>query len=1070
MGLEIIIGPKSKNKSIYLYEKIKQDVENKNDVLFFVPSQKRVVTENEYMDYLNLDGIIDLKITTISEYIKKMINLLNIHYDDKYLTNIDKNIVVSKLVYENKDKLKKYNKVLDKDGFLLEISNYIDIFRNLDIKNEDIIKFNERTDVESATKEKLEELLFLYSKYLEEIENNKFVDDNSYIKLYNKINKKFPNTVYFDGYNNFKQIEYQVIDMFIKNGVDVVVSLVTDAKEFEDVNLKNTSEIFEIPNFTYTNLIKLASKYNVLVHENYIKYQDDKSQDLLVLGEYAFSDLVNVNNIDSKNIKINLVNNEKSEILSIANNIIESVKNGASFNDSVIYTSDIQKYENILKQVFYEYNIPFYIDKKESIENNVLVKYILLLIELLAKPYDTKLLLNILKLKLNDIDYNKLQILENYIIEYNMHDIRQEFIKSQNYDFEMLIDFRNELLNIFNLDTLNIKNKEVEVNFYIKLIYNHLIEKNILKNYECYINLVEDLYLKEVLVQVSTKLNDMFDSINKIYNKISYKKFALVIAMCVKEIKIDSIPSSINQVAVLDINSSKSNEKKFLYIVGANENEFPKEVAEDIIFNEKELERLNELNFKVKENTITKYNMGLYNIYEVFNIVKEKLVIYIKACNMSGKSLTKSRIVEKLTCMFNIKINECVLENEEEKYLSKPDILKYFFKAKNQEKKAIIDILKDDKNFINLLKWKKDDKNLTKNTLEKIYKNKITSSVTKLESFKKCPFSYYLKYILNVKKQEKFEITSLDLGTFMHSVIEEFSNYLLDLNILWHSLVIDEEFKKVEGKLEEIVNLKIDEILAKQKNGIKFNILKLKLINSIKSIVKVIARSFNQSQFKPYGYEIEFKEGALFAPIVIDIDNVQFELIGKIDRVDTLTIDDKMYVRVVDYKSSSKNLRLSDIKEGISLQLITYLSNFIKNIEKKEKLDVIPAAMTYFTISEKMLNLDCYLDEEEIKENIISSLRLKGIFLSDIDILNKMDKKFEGKERLIDISKMSISRKSEKCLDESEFRNLCKEAKSILENIAKELLSGVVKIAPNKKCDSCSYCDYELICRKNISV
>ena len=1074
MGLEIIIGPKSKDKNIYLYKKIKQDVDRIGDVLFFVPSQKRVIAENEYMQYLNLEGIINLKITTLSEYIKKIINTLNIHYNDEYLTSLDENILVSKIIDNNKNELKRYGKVLNKEGFILEVSNYISTLRRLDVQENEILKIKKNKKIEVTTKEKLEELLLLYSSYISEIGKNGFVDDNSYVKIYSKLNDRFPQKIYFDGYNNFTNIEYEIIEMFIKNGIDVVISLVTDAKKIEDINTKNTSEIFEIPNVTYTKLIKIASKYNIAVYENYIKYGDEKEKDLAILGEYAFSDIVNVNGVRTENIKINLVKNEKAEIISIADSIIENVHNGLKYSDNIIYTSNIDKYENIVRQVFYEYNIPFYLDKKESMENNVLVKYILLLRDVLINPYDAKLLISILKLRLNDVDNNELAIFENYITEFNIYDIRNKFTKkTKNFDYDLasLNIFREKIIRIFENDMLlNKEFTENYVTFFVERIYKHIINNNVLKNYENYINSIQDLYAKEVLVQVTQKLSDMFDSINKIYKKISYKKFCEVFNNCVKQIKIDTIPSSINQVNILDINSSKSTQKKCVYIVGANEGELPIDPQEDIIFSDGELEKLEEINLKVKENVSTKYNMGLYNIYEAFNTVKNKLYIYIKSSDMSSKSLSASRIIERLKEMFDIDVCENVINDIRVNYLTKADILQNIKFVSDKEELAIFDILKYDSNFSKSLMWKKDDKNLKKDTLDKIYGDKILSSVTKLESFKKCPFSYYLKYILNIKNQEKFELTSLDLGTFMHSVIEEFSNYILLKNITWNSLVIKDEFLNVEQELDNIISSNIDKILEKQKESFKFNILKQKLINTIKSIIKIIAKSFNQSEFIPYGYEIEFRDGAMFAPITLNIGDRTVELIGKIDRVDTLNIDDKMYVRVVDYKSSNKTLKLDDIREGISLQLITYLSNFIKNVKNKSKLDVIPAAMTYFTISEKMLNLDSYLSEDEIKENIISSLRLKGIFISDLEILNKMDKKFESKERLIDISKMSIARKTDKCLEESDYQKLCSEANNILSKIAKEILDGVVKISPNRKIDSCSYCEYGPICRKNIAL
>jgi ATP-dependent helicase/DNAse subunit B len=97
---------------------------------------------------------------------------------------------------------------------------------------------------------------------------------------------------------------------------------------------------------------------------------------------------------------------------------------------------------------------------------------------------------------------------------------------------------------------------------------------------------------------------------------------------------------------------------------------------------------------------------------------------------------------------------------------------------------------------------------------------------------------------------------------------------------------------------------------------------------------------------------------------------------------------------------------------------------------------------------------------------------MNGIFLKDIEILNKMDRNFEtnSKDSLIDVSKASITRNSNKVLEESEFEKLCVETKQILKDIGKELSSGNVKIKPNKKENYCEFCKYSSTCRKNIEV
>lgn len=190
-------------------------------------------------------------------------------------------------------------------------------------------------------------------------------------------------------------------------------------------------------------------------------------------------------------------------------------------------------------------------------------------------------------------------------------------------------------------------------------------------------------------------------------------------------------------------------------------------------------------------------------------------------------------------------------------------------------------------------------------------------------------------------------------------------------------------------------------------------------------------------------------------------------IVGKIDRVDTLKLGDTIYARVIDYKSSTKKLKLEDIKEGLSLQLITYLSSFINNNSGNEK--IIPAGMMYFTLSEKLVNIKEYTkDESKISKKIMESLRMDGIFLKDIEILKLMDSKIDEPEKLIEVSsRTAISdKKSSKLLEKDEFEKLCLDITDILKNIGDDILSGNVKIKPNKKLNHCKYCEFSSVCRK----
>ena len=167
-----------------------------------------------------------------------------------------------------------------------------------------------------------------------------------------------------------------------------------------------------------------------------------------------------------------------------------------------------------------------------------------------------------------------------------------------------------------------------------------------------------------------------------------------------------------------------------------------------------------------------------------------------------------------------------------------------------------------------------------------------------------------------------------DVGTFMHAVIERFSRMVAEQNISWREF--DREW--CQGKVSEIV----DEMLEKmQGSGLaaskRYTALALRLKRVVSRAVWLIAEHIRRSSFNPVGYEMDFGDGGKFPPITIELDSGEkISLTGRIDRVDALKTEEGTYLRIVDYKSGSKDFKLSDVFYGLQVQLITYLDAMCK--------------------------------------------------------------------------------------------------------------------------------------------
>ncbi len=1101
MGVEFLLGKSKSKKSKYIYECIDKDIKNNRKVVLFVPSQIRLLVEEQYMKELDLDGIIGVNITTINSYIEDKLKELNLHFDEKRLNKMDKKILLEKTLKENDKILNVFKKVKNKQGFIDMLYMYMDIFRKENVNTTEI-KNIELTD--NILKNKLNELLNIYEKYSENI-LSKYTDSVSEIDTFIQNAKGEEITdikIYFDGYNNFTNSELKLIDFFINEDVDIKISINTDIFGINDIN--NSQSIFEVSNKTYMKLINICKKRNIEI-ENKLFDSDDlnASYELKYLRDNLFLGNINKKIKANDNIVITIENNIYSEVENIAINILKHVHNGYSFNDFCIYTTNLEEYEHIIDRTFSKYNIPYFLDTKKVIKNFKLTLYITKLLNLIVNQINYEDVIDIFKLGLNDIDINEVCELENYIYEFGKDkvSIKKELkennsnIKNNIYDLEKLNKLRIKILEIFE-PMISLKNQELEVKDIIKELYNHLTNNNIFKNYEELITKNSDIdenFANSISFyeqQVWSKITQIFDSIYKIYKdeKITLKEFLMLFNEQVQNLTLKSIPPNLDKVDVLDINLNKTNIKKIAFFIGVNENKFPKKIDEDLFFSDFDIQKLENKDINFKESSISKANMAMYNIYEALSNIFEKLYISILSSDISGKALRPSSLITSIRQILDVEIVGNIASNKTEDIkdiFSKEDLFTYFIQklkdSKVEELKydelnelcLIYDYLKNDEKYKEVLQYKKKDSNLNEQSINLIFPKEVTTSISKLELFKKCPFSYLMKYSLNISERVEYEISTLDTGSFMHEVLDSFSTYLLENNIYWQEIIDENEILKDEyyNILYNIINKKIDSIFKKHKDNIKFNILKLKLINTMKNVVIVIAKGFNQSEFTPYGYEIEFKDGGIFTPITIDIDeNRRIKLIGKIDRVDVLKLENAEYIRVVDYKSSSRSLDIDNIKEGISLQLICYLRAFINNYKQnnKDTDKVIPAACVYFNLSNNLVNLSTYMqDENQIKAEVMKSLRMKGIFLQDLKVIEKMDKKLDDSyNRVLDVAKSSLNKEGKKVLSEENFTNLCNETDNILKDIAKQVLDGVVKIEPNRKENYCKYCKYMCICRK----
>src|SRR5699024_5936628 len=101
---------------------------------------------------------------------------------------------------------------------------------------------------------------------------------------------------------------------------------------------------------------------------------------------------------------------------------------------------------------------------------------------------------------------------------------------------------------------------------------------------------------------------------------------------------------------------------------------------------------------------------------------------------------------------------------------------------------------------------------------------------------------------------------------------------------------------------------------------------------------------------------------------------------GKIDRVDTYKKDGRVYVNIIDYKSSARDLRKADVVSGVELQIMTYMYVLMERAEALLGGEIFPKSMLFYHVNELNVKAE---DADDAHKDRKTALQPKGLFVAD---------------------------------------------------------------------------------------
>jgi len=903
-----------------------------------------------------------------------------------------------------------------------------------------------------------------------------------------------------DEFTGFTPVQVELLRTLMPICTEIWVSLTIDAKE-NFFHSKGMHELFDMPKKTIRVLMDLAKETHTEVLEPEVVTGGEKKRfknapALFFLEQNLFRTSYKKNYNAIEEIKILSLKTPKEEFTWAARKINELVqKQGYRYRDIAVVSGDVETYGNYVEQICKKYEIPYFLDMTKEVLFHPFIEFIRAILEVVSTDFSYHSIMRLMRSGYCQITQSEIDNLENYLLATGIRGKNmwsKRFLRlprnEKAYDLEELEVLRQKFMQDF-APVLEAFEEKRSVEEQIKALYAYIVsleveqqlyarEKELLeageqvkaKEYEQIYRIVMDLFQKCIDV-----LGEQYLTIDELEEILDSGFEAAKVAV---------IPPGYDSVTIGDIERTRLNHVKVLIFLGVNEGIVPKSVNQGGIISQYERDALENVEINLAPGAREQAFIQKYYLYLNMTKPSEQLYLTYSRVDSEGKALRPSYLIRTILRMFpEMEVQE-VDELEQILDLSTQEAAKdYFLSGKRDEAwyalaKVFLEsedekVRADIRTILGAFYYRYNHDPISHVVAEAIYGKHIEGSVTRFENFAKCAYSHFLSYGLKLREREESGFESVDMGNLYHTAIEQYSKKLAESEYNWFSVPEQVRDTFAECAMEEALlsypNLSIyataeNAHMAKRMNHI------------FKQTVWALTEQVRKGRFVPNDFEISFSKADQLDALNFDLeDGNHIQLKGRIDRLDTCIDENRMYVKVIDYKSGSIKFDLLKIYHGMQLQLVVYM-NAAMELEKKKHTskEIVPGGLFYYHIDDPVIEVTEDVTEQDIREAILKELKPDGVVNSEEAVYRAMDDDFETKSDVIPVElKKSGELSARSSVATAEEFDVLKEYVnySIVE-AGKNIYKGNVKVSPfvDGQTSGCDYCPYKSICGFDVKI
>ncbi len=1059
--IRFLLGRPGSGKTYRIVEEVRRRVRDGESAYLLVPEQQVYSTERDVLSVLPLD---EAKRVTICSF-TRLCDLLSDRYGGRTHTSLSR-ATRALLMWHNLRELsgllETYGTSAATDTSLCSLMlQTIDELTCNGVSPYDLEAAADKIPTNGATARKLRDLALIgasFDRLVCEICGQNPAD--RLLKAAHQVeeHKVFRGAhIYIDSFTSFTAQEYALLRPLLAQADDITVALCADRRDGHEIQFDTVYD-------TLRRLTKLADDVGL---------GNDQQQDILLhtihrtgavelteLGQslWRFELTPETRTVIPKEERghIELVSaaNIYEEAEAAALHILELVESGFSYGEIAVVVRDIDVWRGVLDAALEQYHIPYFLSERTDLNTFPAARLMLCALRCVSRQWQTQDVIYLCKTGMCGIDPRDLDYFVEYIDTWHIRGKRMtEGSWSMNPDGykteisgrgRIILEAANRVREVIMppLMALDIKLKaSTSVSDQCRAIFEYLcdmkVKEQLSRRAEDYLTLGQAReageqvrlwgYLTEALASIATVLPDECEI-------LTADELVGALSILFSESDIGSVPGRHDCVTVGAADLLRVDNIRASLLLGLNEGEFPRAVTDTGLLTEQDKAVLNLPDNTLNSRIDRRSSEELLYVWRAMTKPSNRLILSYSLATTDGSVKAPSAAIARVKFLFDyLQVTEfrssAIRDNEGKRYALPT----------------------------------KDE--VSRPRIHALLGQEIWQSQSRLQTYARCPYSYYGAHILKLRGRAEAIISNDTAGNFIHHVMEHYLRAALDEH--HHLRLLTAEAS--EALVEEIMKAYVEKLCGDITREGRLLHLFDRLHAIALVLVKSIRAELEQSTFLPIGLEWDISSTSPNAPTPMLIPVVPMDapheplpipsdettnvlMRGRIDRVDAYRSSDgkRVYVRVIDYKSSKHDFKEQDMVKDLNIQLMLYLFTLCAPVNRRLFADeqgnlpeeVLPAQALYIS------------PDESSEDGSILPYR-SGIIRREDEVLTAISAGMNNEYLLNAIDKKGKPNKARLCTPEhmAELENTLKE---VISETVSNLCSGQAHRTPSTK--ACAYC------------